>query len=211
VAFHARYGLQFAECVKVVALLAISGVVAAGGVEQPVSSALLEGQAVAIRFVQPSGHEKPFALGPWRLGARVRAPIAGSPNKPHDQRLNLYVVAPGTQNQSALASEFDHNLIINALPSGDRESEYDVYWAILLDPRLEKDLRLERDLLIAAQEEFVPGDLFEFDDLKAADFLRLMLKAEALSDLRRYRKKNGSLPRVLIVPAEFALRARIAE
>jgi hypothetical protein len=89
--------------------------------------------------------------------------------------------------------------------------EFDVYYALLLDPRLRIDVKSERELLLATQEDFVPGDLFEFDDLPSADFLRSVMQIGAVSDLRRFRKRNGALPRVAIVPAGFALRAAVAE
>jgi hypothetical protein len=177
--------------------------------DQPLNVVLFEGEPVGIDFAPPQGKERAYALGPWRFGAKLRKPAAGKPDKPHDRRLNLYIVVPGTQNQSA-ASEFDHNLIINGKPTDpDAEAEFDVYWAIVLDPKLRMDLRQERDLLIAAQEVFVPGDLFEFDDLAGAAFLRAILKKESLADLRVYRKAPGSLPRVIIVPAGFAMRATL--
>jgi hypothetical protein len=184
---------------------------AAAAPEQRVTMALLEGQMLTIRFTQPQGKERPYTLGPWRFGAKVQAPSAGRPDKPHDRRLNLYIVAPGTQNQSS-ADEFDNNVIINSKPVTDGvDAEFDVYWAVVLDPNLRKDLRQERDLLIAAQEEFTPGDLFEFDDLMDPEFLRSVLKVESVFDLRRYRKPGGALPRVVIVPAGFALRASVAD
>jgi hypothetical protein len=178
--------------------------------EQPVTAVLLEGELVPIRFT-PQGKDRAYALGPWRFGTKVKLPVAGKADKPLDHRLNLYVVAPGTQNQS-FADELDHNVIVNGKPLADHaEAEFDVYWAVVLDPKLKKDLRHERDLLIAAQEEFIPGDLFAFDDLAGAAFLRSVLKMDELRDLRRQRKRSGALPRVIIVPAGFALRASVGE
>ncbi|MDP9268347.1 MAG: hypothetical protein M3P27_08505 [Acidobacteriota bacterium] len=144
---------------------------------------------------------KPMTLGPWRLGTRVLD------TKPRDQRLNLYIVAPGTQYHLDGAEDFDHNAIINALPEPGKSREYDVYWALVLDPHLHTDFRNERDLIVAAQASFVPGDLFEFEDVPAAAFLRNFLKLGSLEDLQRYRRKNRALPRVIIVPAGLAITA----
>src|SRR5438874_10729018 len=120
------------------------------------SAVYLDGEAVRLEV--PYG-PKPVTLGPWRLGTRVLDP------KPRDKRLNLYIVAPGTQYHLEAADEFDHNAIINALPEPGKSREYDVYWALVLDPRMHTDFRNERDLIIAAQASFTPGDLFEVDDL----------------------------------------------
>jgi hypothetical protein len=179
----------------------------------PINRAYLEGQLVSIAFHQPeTKRERAFAIGPWRFGAKVTAPAKGAPDKPHDKRLNLYIVAPGSQNAMAANDSFDHTVLINAKPQADgAEMEFDVYYALVLDPRLRIDVKSERELLLATQEDFVPGDLFEFDDLPSADFLRSVMQIGAVSDLRRFRKRNGALPRVAIVPAGFALRAAVAE
>ncbi len=166
------------------------------------SAVYLDGEVVRLEV--PDG-QKPFALGTWRLGTRVLDP------KPRDKRLNLYIVAPGTQYHLEAADEFDHNTIINALPEPGKSREYDVYWALVLDPRIHTDFRNERDLIIAAQASFTPGDLFEFDDLPSDTFLRTFLKMDTLEDLRPYRHKNGTLPRVIIVPADFAITAAAPE
>ena len=157
-----------------------------------------------VRLEVPEG-PKPATLGPWRLGTRVLDP------KPRDKRLNLYVVAPGTQYHLDGAEDFDHNAIINALPEPGRSREYDVYWALVLDPRLHADFRNERDLIVAAQASFMPGDLFEFDDVPADGVLRGILKMDSLEDLQRYGRKNGTLPRLVIVPAGFAITAAAPE
>ena len=178
-----------------------------------VNRAYLEGQLVATQFAQPqSKRERVFALGPWRFGAKVDAPFKGTPDKPHDRRLNLYIVAPGSQNNIPSNDGFDHTVIINAKPqTADAETEFDVYYAVVLDPRSKTDVKSEQELILATQEEFVPGDLFEFEDMPSAAFLRSVMQIDALADLRRFRKRNGALPRVAIVPAGFALRARVGE
>jgi hypothetical protein len=178
-----------------------------------INRAYLEGQLLSIQFAQPQGkRERTFMLGPWRFGAKVVMPAKGAADKPHDKRLNLYIVAPGSQNDSAGADDFDHTVIINAKPQVDgAETEFDVYYAVVLDPRLKMDDKSESELILSAQEEFMPGDLFEFDDLPSADFLSAVMQIESVGDLRRFRKRNGAFPRVAIVPAGFALRAAVGE
>ena len=176
-----------------------------------VNRAYLEGQLVAMQFAQPqSKRERAFTVGPWRFGAKVSGPVKGEPDKPHDKRLNLYIVSPGSQNDIAANDDFDHTVIINAKPPEDAETEFDVYYAVVLDPRLKIDVKSEQELILATQEEFLPGDLFEFDDIPSADFLASVMQIESLADLRRFRKRNGAMPRVAIVPAGFALRATVS-
>jgi hypothetical protein len=148
--------------------------------------------------------QQPFSVGPWQFGARV------SDRKPRDARLNLYLVSPGTQHQAEGHEDFDHNDVINALPPEGAVVEWDVYWAIVLDPGLREDIRSERELIVEAQEGFTPGDLMEFRDLPGQAFLREFLKMDSLDDLAPYRLNDGRLPRVIIVPAGFAVRASAA-
>src|ERR1041385_6776413 len=98
----------------------------------------LDGEAA--RLVLPEGG-KPVTVGPWRVGPRV------PDTKPRDKRLNLYFVAPGTQYHLDGSEDYDHNAIINALPEAGRSREYDVYWALALDPKLKTDFRNERQLI----------------------------------------------------------------
>lgn len=165
---------------------------------RPLEGVYLDGQVVRLDIADGP---KPMLVGPWRIGARVQDP------KPRDQRLNLYIVAPGTQYHLDGSDDFDHNAIVNAVPDPGGSRQYDVYWALVLDPRLRTDFKTERQLLIAAQASFTPGDLFAFDDIPADAFLRNFLKADSLSDLAQYRHKGGALPRILILPAGFAVTA----
>jgi hypothetical protein len=177
---------------------------------QQVERAFLEGRQIELRFSKPQDKERLYVLGPWKLGPKLRKPRAGNPDKPHDKRLNMYIVVPGMQHQSKDEPAYDHNFLVNAVSRKRREAEYDVFWAITLDPHLTADLRTENELLLAAQERFVPNDLFEFDDLPGAAFLESVLKIHSLTGLRKHRDKKGSFPRVLIVQAGFALRASAA-
>jgi hypothetical protein len=158
----------------------------------------LEGEVVRLVL---SDEPKPVTVGPWRLGPRV------SDNKPRDKRLNLYLVAPGTQYHLEGSEDYDHNAIINALPAEGKSREYDVYWALVLDPRLKTDLRTERDLIVAAQTSFTPGDLFEFADIPTDFLLQTYLKVDSLEELEKFRRRDRTLPRVIIIPAGFAITA----
>lgn len=169
------------------------------------STAYLRNQLVRFHLAPLERGQQPFSIGPWRFGARI------SDRKPRDHRLNLYLVAPGTQHQAEGFAEFDHNDVINALPREGVVAEWDVYWAIVLDPGLREELRDEHDLIVEAQKAFVPGDLFEFQDIPGAAFLRTFLAIDSLDGLAPYRLKDGRLPRVIIVPAGFAIRASAGE
>jgi hypothetical protein len=170
----------------------------------PLSAAYLRNQLVRFRLSPLEKGQQPFSIGPWQFGGRV------SDHKPRDKRLNFYLVAPGTQHHAEGYEEFDHNDVINALPSTDAVVEWDVYWVIVLDPSLGRDLRSEQDLIVEAQEGFVPGDLFEFQDIPGQAFLRAFLEIDALDGLAPYQRRDGRLPRLIIVPAGFAIRARAA-
>ena len=140
------------------------------------------------------------ALGPWNFGERLREP------KPLDKRLNLYVVVPGRQFHSLARPEYDHNLVINSL-THEKAREWDIFWCFILDSRLSDDLRSEKDLLAAAQQSFQPADLFDIEDVPGHEMLAEKTGIKTLADLGRYRRKDGSLPRLLIVPARIAVRA----
>lgn len=185
-------------------LCAVVTVAQRGGSQ--IESAYFDGRLVSFQVVQPQKGEREFRMGPWRFGARVPA---GS--KPRDTRLNLYLVSPGAQHRAEGLAEFDHNDVINAVPVKDGPVEWDVYWAVVLDPWVTADIRSERELLLLAQERFLPGDLFEFSDIPGAAMLRTFLKIDEVAGLRRYRSKDGRLPRLIIEPAGFAVRASVSE
>lgn len=180
---------------------ALLGATPAAGPE-PLGAVYHEGELVRIEVAEGG---RPFRLGPWRIGARVTDP------KPKDQRLNLYLVAPGKQYQLDGQDEFDHNAVVNALPAPGGTREYDVYWAIVLDPRLRADIKHERDLLLAAQASFTPGDLLEFDDLPGHPFLRQFLKIDSLPGLQKFRRADNRLPRLILVPAGLVLAVTLPE
>ncbi len=166
-----------------------------------VYAAFYEGVPINLTLTAPRRGQSSFRFGPWQLGARLHA-ARGS-----DRRPNLYLVFPGDQHQAESGEECDHNAVLGAMPLEERAFEWDVYWAVVLDPALGRGLRSERDLLIAAQSRFAPNDVFEFDDLPGAGFLRDIWHWDSVQDLASYRRKDGRLPRVLIVPAGYAIRA----
>ncbi|MEO6119083.1 MAG: hypothetical protein ABIP12_00220 [Terriglobales bacterium] len=189
-------------------LVTAAAMVLAAWMQQPQEASrrtYLNGEPVAFEIAQTSGKEKAASFGPWKLGAKVVE------SKPHDTRLNLYIVAPGDdfRSDSDAASIYDHNRVINMAPKEKGSAEFDVYWAIALEPHVDQNFHSEADLLEAVQRRFVPGDLFEIKDAPGAGFLREVLRIDTLEELKPYRRKDGSLPTVLLVPAGFAVRGGI--
>jgi hypothetical protein len=172
-----------------------------------IRTAYLAGRMVSFDLAPPSPGTRGLQIGPWYFGERLSNP------NPRDKRLNLYLVAPGTQHHAPGHEDYDHNDVINAMPvNGGAPVEWDVYWAVVLDPSLDLEIRSERQLIMATQREFRPGDLFEFDDIPGAAFLKHVLKMDSMAGLAKYRRKrSGNLPQVLIVPAGFAVRASVSD
>ena len=160
---------------------------------------------VELKFVpeSPARRQRIVNVGPWTIGARV------GDGKPSDKRLNLYIVAPGKQYQLSDHAEFNHNLIISALPKEDKQAEYDVWWALVLDPSLEADFQDEHELILAAQGRFEPSGTYNVKEAPSFAFLERFLKIRDNSDLEEYLREDKTLPRVLIVPAQFAIRASV--
>jgi hypothetical protein len=140
-------------------------------------------------------------LGRWELGERL------NDEKLREKRLNLYVVFPGEQYTSLFNSRYNHTLVINKYTVNGKPREWDVFWCLVLDPRLPRDLRSERELLMATQQRFRPGKDFEFRRIPSHNVLPDKLKITNVKGLRRFRSKDGSLPRLLIIPAHLALKA----
>ena len=178
-------------------------VVAAGPVDTgriQIDSAYHDGEAVPFHVAEPGNQRAQLHVGPWLLGVRTDDP------KPRDRRRNLYVVFPGSQHRAPGWPDFDHNCVLSDLPASDEPVEWDVYWAVVLDPTLHDDFRGERQLVLAAQSGFLPPDLLEFNDLPAEGFMRAQMQVRSLTDLARFRRKDGNLPRLLITPAGYAVR-----
>lgn len=126
--------------------------------------------------------------------------------RPNDHRLNLYIVMPGSQYESTAGAE-KFNVVLSALPRTQAPIDWDVYWAVVLDSKLKMDLTSERALIFATQAGFqLPGSA-SFEDLPAAAALREHLHLKALDDLEKLRRPDGTLPRIIILPAGFGVRA----
>jgi len=163
-------------------------------------NAYYAGDLLKVHSGPYEGGERTLVVGPWNLGPRV------SP-KPNDKRPNLYFVLPGTLHHIDGDARYDHTEILSAAP--DDPKEFDVYWAVVLDPALKEDFNAERQLLLAAQESFSPGDDFTFDQIPSAKFMESMLKISSLDKLAKYRRPDGSLPRMAIITAGLAVRLSV--
>jgi len=158
-------------------------------------------ESASVQFVPEAASIRHSAmLGPWMFGKRLRE------DKPLDKRLNLYVVMPGMQYSSAINPEYDHNLVVNTL-THEKAREWDIFWCFALDPALDNDFRSEHDLLVAAQQTFKPADLFDVEDIPAHQVFTEKTGIDSLEELRRYRRPDGSLPRLIILPAKLAVSA----
>jgi hypothetical protein len=167
----------------------------------PADFVYLDGNLVQWRAQSAGRKQSLLTAGPWLIGARNK-------DKPRDGRLNLYIVAPGTQRHSDEAPQFDHNLVINALPKDTAvAAEWDVYLAIVLDPSLQADLQTERELILARQQSFEPAEDFKFDDIPGSAFLKQFLKFQSIADLEGFRRSDGTLPRLVLVPVGAMVRA----
>lgn len=158
-----------------------------------------DGVAVKLEFAPFAKGEKPFVLGPWRIGTREEHTA--------DPHPNLYVVVAGTQYTSKIAPELDHNLVINTLPTTGDAVSWDVIWVVVIDPALRTDFKDEHDLLLAAQETFTPSDLFDFSDVPGRAILRDYLNVKSYRDLAVIRDAQGDLPRLILKPAGFSIKA----
>ena len=153
---------------------------------------------------EATGTHKLASVGPWNLGERV------AQDKPIDKRLNLYFVAPGMQYRTPGKADYDHNLIVNKYTVDGKPRDWDVFWCFILDPTLRPDVRSERELLLAKHQTFRPATLFEFKDIPSHALLAERISIKSMADLRHFRRADGSLPRLLILPARLAVRATAA-
>jgi hypothetical protein len=182
-----------------VALLCASSLLTAESAPAKPADAWYEGQHIFL--VPAEAHRRRMMkVGDTVLGTLER-------NKPDDHRPNLYIVAPGVQHHGPASTDF--NLIVNELIGTDSPAVWDVYWALVLDPALKLDFTGERELLLAAQEEFLPDQIATLEDLPAVGFLRTYLHIDSLAGLDSYRREDGTLPRVIMVPAGMAVRASV--
>jgi hypothetical protein len=187
-----------------VAAVGIGQQYVAGAPSHQVHEAYFEGQLVPFHAERDSLITRSFTVGAWRFGRRVHA-------KPRDGRLNLYVLSPGDQYPAEAGAPYSFNCVVNALPKQGAEVEWDVYWAIVLDPTLTDPIHDEKELLLATQAEFAPTSEFRVQDVPGYELLRRYLRISTMSELDHYRRKSGELPRVLIVPAHIVLKATAGE
>jgi hypothetical protein len=197
------------------ALLAVAGAVPCSSQQQQQEDPLTafhDAQPLTLR-IHSTAKGTPVKAGPWHLGTKVRQTKHGRADKISDKRLNLYFIVPGTQHQSKLQPEFDHNLMVNIPPPAEGEkpidTEADLFWVAVLDPRLSTEIRTESDLILLAQERFTPNDLYSLDDSPSATLLRENAKIDSIFALARFRDENGNLPRILILPANAILAVTI--
>lgn len=152
---------------------------------------------------EATGTHRNARLGPWDFGERLNR----ADEKPRDKRLNLYVVVPGEQYRSPAHPEYDHNLVVNKYLVDGKPREWDIFWCFALDPTLKADLRGEHDLLMAAHDTFRLPENFQASQLAAGEVMKEKLSVNSVETLKRFRRKDGSFPRLLIVPAGLAVRA----
>lgn len=198
-------------CTRVAAILLLWMAVPSPAQSPQPLEVLHDGEPLKLSFAAPTGREKPLTVGPWRLGPSLKRVKNGKIERPSDKRYTLYFIAPGTEYQNPAAPTLDHNLLVNVVPQNDDpiSAEFDLFWVIVLDPDVTKDLRTESDMIMLAQERFTPGDLYAIDDAPGAGLLREALRADSLLDLQRYRNKDRTLPRILILPANSIQSATI--
>ena len=203
---RARRALQIGSLTVagVCACVAASAAFAPAVPPAPVNEVSFEGRTVRFEGAPARGFTRWFRFGPWQYGAR------GSESKPDDKNPNLYIVVPGSQHHSDAMPQFDHTAIINMLGKQE-EARWDVYWAVVLDPDLTRDFRDERELLIEAQNTFTPRENFQLSDIPGREVLMRNLKVENVSSLERFRRNDGKLPRVAIVPAGVSVRGTVTD
>ena len=167
-----------------------------------VTNAYFAGHEVKFKS-EPSGKSRHvLAVGPWNLGEKV------NPGN-NDLRPNLYFVFPGTEHQADGRPDFDHNQVLSAVPK--EESNFDVYWVVVLDPAAVQDFTSEQQIILATQETFEPSEDFPFEQIPSAGFLRTFLKVSDMEGLERFKRPDGELPRVAIIPAKVTVKALAEE
>jgi hypothetical protein len=174
----------------------------AGASHQEVKPFFVYHNGANILFApEATGTNRQAKVGPWSLGERLGV------DKPLDKRLNLYVVLPGGQYRSPDHPQYDHNRVVNKYTVDGKPREWDIFYCLALDPTLPADLRSERDLLVATHQSFRTPEKFALTDIPSGAIMAEKLSVTNAEGLDRFRRKDGSLPRLLIVPAHLAVRA----
>lgn len=158
------------------------------------------GDLVKLQAAPVSSGQTSVVIGPWNLGPHVAT-------QPSDKRPNLYFVVPGSLHRIAEYPAFSNTLILSLAP--DDPKDFDIYWAVVLDPSLKEDFISERQLLLATQQTFNPGDDFSFDQIPSAGFLREYLKVNSVDALDKYKRPGGALPRLAIITAHKTVRISV--
>lgn len=161
-----------------------------------------DGKIVKLDFVSGSSI---FKVGPWKISTQVVH------ERPRDGHPNLYIVAPGTQYVDTVTERYDHNEIISYVPTKLGAQDWDVYFAIILDPNLHENFYSEHRLIVATQDDFAPAADFKFEDIPGASFLREYLNIRSIEELGYYKRLNGRFPRLIIVPAKLSLKASVPD
>jgi hypothetical protein len=195
--FSLRHNRAMAKLGIVAATMTLTGFAAEQGQSLVVYH---DGSRIVFR-PRATGTGRVAQFGPWGLGERVKD------DKLREERLNLYIVLPGKQYRSFRHRQYNHNLVINKYTVDGKPREWDVFWCIVLDPTLRNDLRSEYDLLVAANHRFRPTNDFRIRRIPSHAAMAEELNVNGVDDLRRFRAKDGSLPRLLIIPAHLAVKA----
>lgn len=167
-----------------------------------VNNAYFAGHEVKFKSESAGKSAHVLAVGPWNLGEKV------NPGN-NDMRPNLYFVFPGAQHKADGRPDFDHNQVLSAVPK--EESNFDVYWVVVLDPAAVQDFTSEQQIILATQETFEPSEDFPFEQIPSAGFLRTFLKVNDVAGLERFKRPDGDLPRVAIIPAKITVKALVEE
>jgi hypothetical protein len=201
---YSRSGIRWSSTLLVlISVLAFSAERRPARSGRPIHAAFYENKELQVQPATEPG-ERNFNYGPWTLGSLVHD------DKASDRRFNLYIIAPGTLHQlPAPLEEFNNSILINSdAAAGDRPSEWDVFWVVVLDPSLTREIKDERELLVLGQSYFLPSDLYQLEDAPGHDLLR-QLSLTSLTDLTRFRRGDGALPRVILLSAGAAIRLDI--
>src|SRR5260370_8549567 len=102
---------------------------------------------------------------------------------------------------------YNHTLVINKYTIDGKPREWDIFWCLVLDPSLRADLRSERELLVAANQRFRTANDFKIRRVPSHAAMARELSVKNVDDLQQFRGKDGSLPRLLILPAHLAVSA----
>jgi hypothetical protein len=171
--------------------------------QRPIATAYFSGNEIQVLpVIEP--RSKTFNYGPWTFGSVVHD------DKASDHRFNLYVIVPGTEHQAMPpADEFNHSVLINsAEEESDRPQEWDVFWVVVLDPELDQEIHSERELLLMGQAYFLPKDLYQAEDAPGHSLLR-QLGIDSISDLAKFRRNDGALPRLILLSAGVAVKMKV--